>query len=86
MLATHFSRALSVNMRVEADERELGRTRDELTGSPLEPLLFYHSKWLLSNTEISTESGARVTRVLLVSLELTKFFVPIHCNENFMTK
>ena len=36
-----FSRALSVNLRVEADERELGRTRDELTASPLEPSSFF---------------------------------------------
>lgn len=69
-----------------ADARELGRIRDELTASPLSPLLFYHSKWRLSNSEIFSESGARVTRILLVSLKLTKFFVSLHCNENFMTK
>ena len=39
-----FSRALSVNLRVEADERELGRTRDELTASPLEPSSFLSLK------------------------------------------
>ena len=35
-----FSRVLSVNLRVEADERKLGRIRDELTASPLEPSSF----------------------------------------------
>ena len=39
-----FSRALSVNLRVEADERELGRIRDELTASPLEPSSFLSLK------------------------------------------